>query len=206
MSYRSHTTATVRALALGLALGATLLLGTQAVEAAKAAPPPPARAEATSYLLQPGDVLTISVWNEKDLQGEALVRPDGGISFPLAGDLHAAGDTVAALAATITERITRYIPDPVVTVAVKAINGNHIYVVGKVNRPGEFPFSRPLDVMQALALAGGTTPYAAVSDIRILRRIDGRPQALRFDYTDVEKGKALDTNVLLQSGDTVVVP
>ena len=162
--------------------------------------------EAPPYLIQPGDILQVTVWKEADLQAELLVRPDGGISFPLAGDLIVSGLSVAQTAEVITQKIKRYIPDPVVTVATKQIGGNNIYVVGKVNRPGVFPFSSPLDVMQALALGGGATPYAALSDIRILRRVNGKQVAIRFDYTDIEKGKALDTNILLNSGDTVVVP
>lgn len=158
------------------------------------------------YLIQPGDVLQVSVWKEPDLQQEVLVRPDGGISFPLAGDLSVNGLSVAQVADAIAEQIKRYIPDPVVTVVTKAIGGNKVYVVGKVNRPGEFQFSRPLDVMQALSMAGGTTPFASLSDIRILRREGGKQLAVRFDYTDIENGKALDKNILLRSGDTVVVP
>jgi polysaccharide export outer membrane protein len=186
---------------------ACLCAAPQASHAAKSAPEAPVEsAEALAYRIQPGDILHVLVWNEKDLQAEVLVRPDGGISFPLAGDLKAAGDTITALAEDLTGRISKFIPDPVVTVAVKAINGNHIYVVGKVNHPGEFPAGRPIDVMQALALAGGTTPYAALSDIRILRREGGRQVAIKFDYTEVEKGRALDSNVLLKAGDTVVIP
>jgi polysaccharide export outer membrane protein len=162
--------------------------------------------EEGSYKVQPGDVLQVSVWKEPDLQSELLVRPDGGISFPLAGDVTVSGLSVAAVSDVIAERIKRYIPDPVVTVVTKAIGGNHIYVVGKVNRPGEFPFSRPLDVMQALSLAGGTTPFASLSSIRILRRDNGKQTAMRFDYGDIENGKALENNILLRSGDTVVVP
>jgi polysaccharide export outer membrane protein len=159
------------------------------------------------YLIQPGDVLQISVWKEADLQAEVLVRPDGGISFPLVGDLSLKGMSVAQTAELITKKIEQYIPDPVVTVATKQIGGNRIYVIGKVNRPGDFPFSKALDVMQALSLGGGTTPYADLSDIRVLRRDEnGKQVAIRFDYADVEKGKALETNILLQSGDTVVVP
>ncbi|HUG71910.1 MAG TPA: polysaccharide biosynthesis/export family protein [Steroidobacteraceae bacterium] len=158
------------------------------------------------YQIQSGDVLQVSVWKEPDLQAELIVRPDGGVSFPLAGDLPAAGGTVEDLRRALDERLRKFIPDPVVTVAVKAIAGNRIYVAGKVNRPGDFLLSRPLDVMQALALAGGATPYADVDDIRILRRDGARLIALRFRYSDVAQGKALEQNILLQSGDTVVVP
>jgi polysaccharide biosynthesis/export protein len=163
-------------------------------------------AAAEPYHIQPGDSLTVSVWKEPDLQAEVLVRPDGGMSFPLAGDLSAAGHTVDEVRAAIDERLRKYIPDPVVTVAIKQIGGNRVYVIGKVNRPGEFAFSRPLDVMQALSLAGGATPFAAVNDIHILRREAGKQTAITFRYGEIEKGRALEQNVLLQSGDTVVVP
>ncbi len=170
----------------------------------RAAEPEASRPEA--YLIQPGDVLQIMVWKETDLQSEVVVRPDGGVSFPLSGDLQAAGGTVEALRDALHERLLKYIPDPVVTVLVKIANGNRIYVVGKVNRPGEFPLMRPTDVMQALGLAGGATPFAAVNDIRILRREAGQQIVIRFRYDDVVKGRRLEQNVLLRSGDTVVVP
>ena len=163
-------------------------------------------AEDEPYRIQPGDVLTISVWKEKDLQDDVLVRPDGGLSFPLTGDQKAAGLTVEQLRQAIDAKLRRYIPDPVVTITVKGIGGNRVYVVGKVNRPGEFPFSRPLDVMQSLSLAGGATPFAEVNDIVILRRENGKLTSIAFRYEDVARGRHLDQNILLKSGDTVVVP
>ena len=167
---------------------------------------PPLAAAVDGYRVQPGDLLTISVWKERDLQGEILVRPDGGVSFPLAGDVSADGKTTQELTDALAAKLKRFIPDPVVTVSVKQIGGNRVYVLGKVNRPGEFMFNRPVDVMQALALAGGATPFAEVNDIRILRREGGVLRSLSFRYSEVERGKELAQNVLLQSGDTVVVP
>ncbi|HUN74168.1 MAG TPA: polysaccharide biosynthesis/export family protein [Steroidobacteraceae bacterium] len=158
------------------------------------------------YLVQAGDVLTVTVWKEQDLTGDVLVRPDGGLSFPLVGDLVARGKTVEELRKEITERLVRYVPSPVVTVAVKQVGGNHIYVVGKVQRPGEYPIVRSVDVMQALSLAGGATPYAALNSIVILHRENGRQQAFHFRYSEVARGRDLSQNILLQSGDTVVVP
>jgi polysaccharide export outer membrane protein len=158
------------------------------------------------YRIQPGDVLTVSVWKEKDLQDDVLVRPDGGMSFPLAGDQEAAGLTVEELRQAMISRLSKYIPDPVVTIMVKGIGGNRIYVVGKVNRPGEFPFSRPLDVMQSLSLAGGATSFAEINDIVILRRENGKQVSIAFRYEEVSRGRRLDQNILLRSGDTVVVP
>jgi polysaccharide biosynthesis/export protein len=160
----------------------------------------------TTYLVQPGDILQITVWKEKDLEREVLVRPDGGLSFPLAGEIPATGLTMDGLRKEIELRLTRYIPNPVVTVAVKQAMGNKIYVVGRVNRPGEFTATRYLDVMQALSLAGGTTPYAAENSIKILRRVNGEETAIPFKYGQVEGGRRLKQNIILQSGDVVVVP
>jgi len=165
-----------------------------------------ALADVDAYRIQPGDVLVVSVWKEQDLQSEVLVRPDGGLSFALVGDVQASGRTIEELRATVDERLRKYIPNPSVTIAVKQIGGNRVYVLGKVNRPGEFPFSRPIDVMQALSLAGGATSFASLDDIQILRREAGRQTALRFRYSEVERGQKLDQNILLRSGDTVVVP
>jgi polysaccharide export outer membrane protein len=165
-----------------------------------------AAAAADHYLLQPGDVLAVAVWKEPELTLEVLVRPDGGISLPLTGDIEAAGHTSEEVRATIYDRLHKLIPDATVTVAVKQISGNQIYVIGKVNRPGPFSMNRPTDVMQALSLAGGTTPFAAVNDIHVLRRVGGQQQAIAFHYGDVESGRHLDQNILLQAGDTVVVP
>jgi polysaccharide biosynthesis/export protein len=158
------------------------------------------------YRLQPGDVLQVVVWKETDLQSEVLIRPDGGISFPLAGDLQAAGLTTADLRTELEKRVRNLIPDAVVTVAVKAPNGNRVFVIGKVNRPGDFPLLRPTDVMQALSLAGGATPYASTDNIRVLHRDGPRQTSIRFRYSQVARGRNLDQNVLLQSGDTVIVP
>lgn len=161
---------------------------------------------ADSYLLQAGDILTVSVWKEVDLTGDVLVRPDGGISMPLAGDLDAAGHTADQVRAAIDERLRKYIPDPVVTVSVKQALGDQIFVVGKVNRPGQYPFNRPVDVMQALSMAGGATPFAALNDIYVLRRLGEKQIAIAFHYGEVERGRDLQQNIVLLSGDTVVVP
>jgi polysaccharide biosynthesis/export protein len=159
-----------------------------------------------SYPLQAGDVLTVSVWKEPELTSDILVRPDGGVTMPLAGEIAAAGHTVEDVRLAIDQRLRKYIPDPSVTVIVKQTLGNQIFVLGKVNRPGQYPINRPVDVMQALSIAGGTTPFAALNDIRVLRRIGGEQITMPFRYTDVERGRDLKQNILLQSGDTVVVP
>jgi polysaccharide export outer membrane protein len=158
------------------------------------------------YKLQPGDLLQVVVWKETDLQSEVLIRPDGGISFALAGDMQAAGLTTDQLRAELETRVRKLVPGGVVTVSVKAPNGNRVFVIGKVNRPGDFPLLRPIDVMQAISMAGGVTPFASTNSIRVLHRDGVHLNSVRFRYDDVTKGRHLEQNILLQSGDTVIVP
>jgi len=188
------------------ALLSVAFLGQASAEAPPQVGASPAGVALPAYRLQPGDIITVSVWKETDLQSEVLVRPDGAFTFPLAGEVNAVGKTVDDIRTVLADRLKRYIPNPVVTVAIKTIGGNRIYVVGRVNRAGDFPLSSPMDVMQAIALAGGATPFAAINDIVILRRQNGEQQALHFHYSDVARGRELSQNVLLQTGDTVVVP
>jgi polysaccharide export outer membrane protein len=163
-------------------------------------------ASSSGYKLQPGDVLQVVVWKETDLQSDVLIRPDGGISFALAGDMQAAGRTTDELRAELESRVRKLVPDAVVTVQVKAASGNRVFVIGKVNHPGDFALIRPIDVMQALSLAGGATPFADTNGIRVLHRDGLRQTSVRFRYSDVARGHHLEQNILLQSGDTVVVP
>ena len=158
------------------------------------------------YQIQPGDVLEISVWREPDLLRNVLVRPDGGISFPLVGDVQAAGKTVEELRELVTTRVAKYIPDPVITISTQSLSGNKIYVIGKVLRPGEFPANRYMDVVQALSVSGGMNPFAAVNKIKILRREDGKLVSIPFRYGDIEKGENLEQNIILKSGDVILVP
>lgn len=165
-------------------------------------------AEENPYRINPGDILNIYVWNEKDLTAEVLVRPDGMISLPLAGQVRAGGLEPGAVEENLANALVKFLKDkPTVTVALKATAGHKIYVLGKVNRPGEYPINRPTDVMQALALAGGLNSFAAENSINVLHRNpDGSQTSLRFRYSDVKGGETLETNRLLESGDIVVVP
>jgi polysaccharide biosynthesis/export protein len=176
-------------------------------------PPAPAQAPAqkqaaadVEYLLSPEDILEISVWKEESLTKQVVVRPDGAFSFPLVGDVQASTKTVAEIREEIKQRLKKYIPEPVVSVSLLKVTGYKIYVIGRVNKPGEFVTGRFVDVLQALAMAGGLTPFAAENDIRILRRVDGKEYVRNFRYADVRKGERLEQNILLRSGDTVVVP
>ncbi len=158
------------------------------------------------YRIGPEDVLHISVWKEKDLDRKVLVRPDGGISFPLVGDIQVSGRTPLEVQDEIRSRLQRYVPDAEVTVSVDKISGYTVFVLGEVNNPGQFTLGRYVDVVQALTLAGGTTPYASERNMQILRRQDGREVTYSFDFRDIKRGRDLEQNIILQSGDVVVVP
>lgn len=159
-----------------------------------------------TYTINPGDILEISVWKEQDLQKQIAVRPDGYFSFPLAGDVRATGRTVQQVRDDLTGRLGKYVPDPVVSLAVLEARGAKVYVIGQVNRPGEFPINRYVDVIQALSMAGGTTPFAQLDSIKILRRDGTTQEAIPFAYSDVAAGRKLQQNIVLEPGDTVLVP
>lgn len=158
------------------------------------------------YLLGPEDVLLISVWKDDHLTREVVVRPDGMISFPLVGDVTAEGKTVDELRSDLVRRLVKYIPNVNVTVAVTKVLSYKIYVVGRVTKPGEYLVGHYTDVLQALSLAGGLTPFAAENDIKVIRRVMGQQQVFAFRYGDVRKGRDLEQNILLQRGDVVMVP
>lgn len=158
------------------------------------------------YRLRPGDEIEISVWKEVDLQRKLAVRPDGKVSFPLVGEVTAGGRTVVDVQGDITSRLVKYIPEPVVTVSVVGINGNKAYVIGQVTRPGAIDMNPQVNVLQALSLVGGTTPYASTNDIIVIRNAGGRQQVMPFRYADVSRGRSLEQNVVLEAGDVVVVP
>jgi polysaccharide export outer membrane protein len=160
----------------------------------------------SAYLLGPEDVLLISVWKDEHLTREVVVRPDGMISFPLVGDLPAEGRTVEELRADLVRRLAKYIPNVNVTAAVTKVLSYKIYVMGRVNKPGEYLVGHYTDVLQALSLAGGLTPFAAENDIKVVRRVRGQQQTYLFRYGDVRKGTDMEQNILLQRGDVVMVP
>lgn len=162
-------------------------------------------AETEPYTLNPGDSLSVSVWREEELRRDLVVLPDGTISFPLAGILSVAGMRTDEVEKALAERLNKYIPDAVVTVSVLGASGYRIYIIGAVARPGEYQVPRRVTVMQALSLAGGLTPFAGEDSIKILRREDDKTVAIPFEYSEVKRGRDLDTDIELRSGDTVVV-
>lgn len=164
------------------------------------------------YRINGGDLLHISVYGEQNLDKDVPVQPDGGIAFPLVGNLNARGMTLKELQGKIAANLreSQYFPnltDNEVTVSMVKATGNSVSVVGQVKAPGTFSYDTQLDVMQALSLAGGLTPFASKSKIKILRRDQaGIQTAILFDYGEVEDGEQLEKNILLRGGDVVVVP
>jgi polysaccharide export outer membrane protein len=166
----------------------------------------PAVGSGVEYLLGAEDVLAIAVWKDEHLTKEVVVRPDGFVSFPLVGEIQAAGRTVEEVRAEIAKRLAKFIPNPNVSVAAIKVLSYRVYVLGRVNKPGEFMIGHTTDVLQALSLAGGLTPFASENDIRIIRRSNGEQQVIPVPYGDLKRGKNLERNALLQRGDVVMVP
>lgn len=158
------------------------------------------------YALNAGDVLDVSVWNEAELRRDVVVLPDGFISFPLAGSIAARGRTASEVQETIREKLRAYVTEPVVTVSVKAVVGNKVYVIGQVNKPGELALPNRVSVVQALSMAGGLTPYADEDDIMVIRQSGASETAIPFQYSDIKRGRSLETNITLHPGDVVIVP
>ena len=158
------------------------------------------------YRIGPGDQLGIEVWKDPALTRAVIVLPDGKISFPLIGEIVAGGKTVAGLKKEIEGRLAPYIQNLVLTVEVRQINSMQVYVLGRVNTPGRVILTGNVDVLQALAIAGGPNSFANRSNIRIFRQERGRTLVIPFDYDDVTAGKKLETNILLHRGDVVFVP
>ena len=168
----------------------------------------PSRAQVApgDYTLNPGDQIDIAVWKELELTKTVIVRPDGKFSFPLAGEIQAAGRTIAQVQTEITGKLKTYIPEAVVTAAVKELDGYKVYVIGQVSKPGSYVMNPRMNVLQALSVAGGMTPFASANDIIVLRGNGAQQKTLPFHYGEVVKGRNLNQNLQLEAGDVVVVP
>ena len=162
--------------------------------------------DAMDYCIGPEDVLEITVWKNKDLKRDVIVRPDGKISFPLIGDVVAQGRTVDELRKIVESKIQVLVPDMPVTIMVTEVGSQKIYVVGEVTKPGVYTMGKTLRVIQAIGMAGGLTAFAKKKDIIIIRNQDGKQDAFRYNYHEVAKGENLEQNIFLKSGDTIVVP
>jgi polysaccharide export outer membrane protein len=158
------------------------------------------------YRIGPEDVLQIDVWKESDFSATTPVRADGKISVPLLNDVQAAGLTPIELSASLREKLSKYVIDPRITVIVTQTNSRKAYVMGMVNRQGTVRLLSNLTVLQAISASGGLAQFAKSKQIYVLREEGGQQRRLPFNYDAVIKGKHPEQNILLQPGDTVVVP
>ena len=158
-----------------------------------------------SYRLGPEDQLRISVWDNKELTLDLVVRPDGKISMPLLQDVPAEGLTATQLAANIQQGLSVYIVNPEVSVIVLQVNAPKFYMIGYVARPGTYPLRGDTSVLQALALAGGLTQFASPRSIKLIRAVNGKQEVRKINYYDIIDDGG-EGNYLLKSGDTIVVP
>ena len=168
---------------------------------------PNAKQVVDDYRIGPSDVLAINVWKDTELTRVVTVRPDGKISLPLVGELEVTGLTAASVQRLITQRLVEYISTPQVTVIVQEVKSQTYIVVGKVTKPGSYELGKPTTVLEAIAIAGGFLDFAKPKKVKIMRRMpSGQSETFYFDYNKVIKGKNLEQNIVLQNGDTIVVP
>ena len=199
----------IRILAAATVLGAASLLLTAPLDAQQAAGgprPEPQAAAADQYVIGAGDVLQVFVWKEPDLTRDVTVRLDGKITVPLAGELQAAGRTPKQLASELERALGRFLATPQVSVGIEQPNSSRFYVIGQVQRPGDFPLTGPITVLQGLALAGGFREFAKTENIQIIRREGSGQRFIPVNYKRLEGGRDASQNLVLSPGDTIVVP
>jgi polysaccharide export outer membrane protein len=197
--FRSKTIASAVLAVVGLA-------GVHAQNARAVAAPSIQAGAVTNYVIGPDDVLSVVFWQENDMSAEVVVRPDGNITVPLLNDIHASGLSPDELRQRVTDEAKKFVPDATVSVVVKQINSRKVFITGEVSKPGVYPLSGPITVIQLIATAGGLRDYADAKKILVMRKEPGRDVTLHFNYRDAMSGKNLRQNVLLQPGDTVIVP
>jgi polysaccharide biosynthesis/export protein len=199
-----------RAMALMICVWALIGLGAGTRAEAQLSVPPYATVDATPYRINPGDELEIHVWGDERLQRDVLVLPDGTFAFPLVGQINAAGRLPSELERVITAGLQPQYKGPVpqVTVSVKKASGYQFSIVGKVRSPGSFTPGRYVNVLEALAIAGGPSEFANLGSARLIRNIGGRMVVIPLRLQDALKGDVAALNQIprIQSGDTLVVP
>lgn len=160
----------------------------------------------SSYTLNPGDSVLVSVWREDALQKEVRVLPDGSITVPLGGRVEVGGMGTQEVEKRIATKLKDHFPDPVVTVVVTGIDGNRVYVLGKVAKPGPVIMAGQVTVLQALSMAGGLDKFADEGAIKVVRTVDGAQRILMVSYKELISGGDMTTNLVLKAGDTLIVP
>jgi polysaccharide export outer membrane protein len=176
------------------------------VAAAAAAPRATDPVIPPGYVIGPDDLLSIVFWGDKDVSGDAVVRPDGKITVPLINEMQAAGLTPDQLHKNLVEARKKFEEDPTIYLNIKQINSRKVFITGEINKPGTYPLTTPTTVIQLIAMAGGLREYADAKKIIIMRTENGKPRRMPFNYKSIIEGKNLQQNIELKPGDTVVVP
>jgi len=162
--------------------------------------------EKEEYVIGPSDLLEINVWKEPDLTRQARVRMDGKITLPMINDIQAENKTLMELQENVREQYSQFVSDPEVTVILLQSNSRRVYMLGKVNSPGEYPLTKSMTLLQALSVANGLDRWADRRNIRLIRKVEDREQTYRIDYNQIVSGRDLSQNILLQPEDTIFVP
>jgi len=161
----------------------------------------------SDYVIGAEDVLAVNVWKEPDMSRVVPVRPDGKITLPLIGDIQASGMAPKELQANIENGLKAFVAAPEVTVIVQEVKSVKFNIVGEIARPGSYPLTSSMTVLDAIAVGGGLRDFAKASHIYVLRSSnDGTHSKLPFNYKQVIGGKNLAQNIELRSGDTIVIP
>lgn len=158
------------------------------------------------YVIGEADVLRISVWKEPELSQTVVVRPDGNISLPLVREIKASGLKPMQLQDQLVARLRAFVVDPQVAVTVTEVHSKNVYITGEVGKAGAYPLFTPTTVLQLIARAGGLTQFANRKGIFVLRQTASGQVRYRFDYREVIRGRSPEQDIVLRSGDTVVVP
>ena len=159
-----------------------------------------------SYVIGPEDVLNIHVWKEEALSRNAAVRMDGKISLPLIDDIQAAGYTARQLKDVLTNKLKEFVENPNVSVTVVEANSYKVYISGQVRSPGVYRLRSETSLLQFISMVGGVTEWANQSRIIVIRKENGKEKRLTINYKKVIQGKDLNSNIILKTGDTIIVP
>lgn len=160
----------------------------------------------SGYVIGTGDVLGIKFWQQQELSGDVVVRPDGMITMPLLNDVVAAGQTPQQLSQQIGTIAKRWVQDPNVTVIIRQINSRSVFITGRVAHAGKYPLNGSTTILQLIAMAGGLSEWADGENVTLMRNDQNGFVTRRFNYKDVIARKNLDQNIELRPGDTVIVP
>ena len=191
---------------LPTALCVALLLWSAGCASPPPPPPDPVIGDRPEYVIGPGDDLQIFVWKNPDISVNVPVRPDGRITVPLIDDVQAEGLTPLELRDLVAAELEEFVTGARVSVVVRAVKSKRVNVLGQVARPGTVLLINQFRIVDALASVGGFREFSDWNDVKLIRTDGGLETTYIFDYEAYIDGDAPDTNIVLEPGDTIVVP